>query len=237
MLDTSRSMLASLVERRADPVRAGAGRRARAPGRASRHPGRHRVAHRPRSPAPLSDGRSARVRRDDARGRRHRATTAVDVVRDQRDDARRARRRTDAELLHTRGEAPGARRLHGRREPAGDERALDRLRAARRASTSRSFASETEMSGSTSPESPRRDTRPIRPRRRCSRAPRRSRAGASSRRDRSARWPPACARRSPRAQPSTGASRGTARRSCRTSPCWRSSRSDSCSTVAISESG
>ena len=40
-----------------------------------------------------------------------------------------------------------------------------------------------------------------------------------------------------RARRSTGASRGTARHSCRTSRCWRSSRSDSSSTVAISESG
>ena len=93
VLDTSRSMLASSssgepsrFERARDDALA---LQAELPG----SPGRNRVAHRPRSPAPLPDGRSARVRRDDARGRRHRAATAVDLVRYQRDDARRARRR------------------------------------------------------------------------------------------------------------------------------------------------
>ena len=59
---------------------------------APRGPGRNLVAHRPCPPAPLPDGRPAGLRRDDARGRRHRAAAAVDVVRDERDDARRTRR-------------------------------------------------------------------------------------------------------------------------------------------------
>ncbi len=226
-----------VIERRARADRAGAGGGASAPGRAARSPGRNRLAHRPCPPAPLPDGRSARVPRDDARGRRHRAAAAVDLVRDERHDARRSRRSTDPELLHTQGEAPRPCGLHRRRERACDERAVDGLRAdaahRRHARTRR----RRERADLRVGRARRPDTSRIRPPLPRSRPRRRSHAGASSTRDRSARSPPGYARRSPRAQPSTGASREIARHSCRTSRCWRSSRSDSCSTVAISESG
>ena len=135
------------------------------------------------------------------------------------------------------GKAPRARRLHRRRERAGDERAVDRLRAHaahRRHARSRRRRGRADLrvrsrGGGIHAQSGRGDV--------ARRPPRRSRADACSRRGRSARWQPPSARRSPRAPPSTGESRATAGRSCRTSRCWRSSRSASCSTGAISESG
>ena len=199
-------------ERPADAVRARTRRGDRAAGRARGRARRDRVVHRPRLAALVPHGGSTRLPRDDARGRRHRATAAVHVFRHERHDARRARCRADLELLLARGEEARAGGVHRWRQPARVERSRHRLceeasnRRHVRADGRHERADLLERRGGG------RHTNPLQAPPQSSRRLRLQFAVVFSTRAGSTRQPRQCASRSEPARPSVAASRATGAR-------------------------